>query len=240
MSLNLLAMIVPLSASAAPAGNAKIDSMNLRIQPEYDDPRVLAVLEPVLSSDTKLPLKTKFFISKKTTNIEVGMACEVPEGQGHRCKVYDTADAGADWQELSYSVDTARNLFLEYYWDPFKDSKDAADGKKSFTYEFKSPYPIKKLDVQVQEPLKANDYKIEPASNSQSNDQEGFKWHTYSYTDVEPDQVLTFNVNYTKTDPQPSKQKPNPQQANAQGLTDQPTGNPNTLRFFILFFVILL
>ncbi|MDP1809566.1 MAG: zinc ribbon domain-containing protein [Actinomycetota bacterium] len=235
LTLTLLTFIAPLPAPAAPgAGNAKIDSMSIRVQPEYDDPRVLAVLESVLSNDTKLPLKVEFFISKKTTNIEVGMACEVPKGEGHRCKVYDTADAGDDWQSLTYSVDTARNLFLEYYWDPFKDVKA---GKKSFVYEFKSPYPIKKLDVQVQQGKKATDFKVDPVSTNLSQDQEGFKWYTYTFTDVKPDQVLTFNVSYTKTDPQPEVKKEVAPPATGNG-TAQP-GNPTNIRIFIFLFVLL-
>lgn len=236
--LTFMTFIAPLPAPAAPAAeNAKIDSMSIRIQPEFDDPRVLAVLEPVLSSDTKLPLKAKFFISKKTTDIQINMACEVPEGQGHRCKVYDTADAGNDWQALTYSVDTARNLFLEYYWNPFKDVKD---GKKSFVYEFKSPYPIKKLNIQVQQGKKPTDFKIEPASTNISQDQSGYKWHTYSFTDVKPEQVLTFNVNYTKADAQPEEQKPGPGQVNNQAPANQQPSNPNSVRIVIFLFVLLI
>ena len=236
LTLVLLSVIVPPTAFAAPAAdNAKIESMNIRIQSEYDDPRVLAVLEPVLSADTKLPMKAKFLISKKITDIQINMACEIPEGQGHRCKVYNTTDVGNN-NELSYSVDSARNLFLEYYWNPFKDVKD---GKKNFVYEFTSPYAIKKLNVQIMEGKKASGFKIEPVSNDKSKDQEGFTWHNYTFNDVTPGQILTFNVDYTKTDAQPEIQKAVAPPVNEK-TPGVDAGNRSGVQLMLFFFVILI
>ena len=233
LTLALLFLVAPLAATAAPAENVKIESMSVRIMPEYDKDAVLAVLEPVLSSDTKLPAKAKFYISKKHTDITIGMACEVPEGQGHRCKVYDTADAG-DFQELSYTAEVSRNLFMEYYYNP---AKNAQDKQRNVVYEFKSPYPIKKLDVQVQQPKLGTDYKIEPASTNVSEDGEGAKWHSYSFTDVKPDQVLAFNAGYTSgglTKPG-GIEPPQPAGGNAEAAASNPLGG----RLFLFLFVVL-
>ncbi len=237
LTLALWALLIPSPAMAAP--DVSYDTMNIRVQPEYDDPRVLVVVESVLSGETKLPAKVETALSNKMPDVTVGMACEVPEGQGHRCKVYETKEAG-DFQDLTYSVDTARNLFLEYYYDPFKGSKEAEKGNKIVTYEYKASAPIKQLDIQVQEPLKATDYKVEPASENVSEDQEGFKYHTYSFSDVKPDDVMTFNVSYTKTDKEPSVVKPIGQPVNnEQAAGSGEAGNSNTTRWF-MFGIILL
>ena len=235
LTLMMLALLNPTPAMAAE--DVSYDTMNIRVQPEYDDPRVLVVIESVLSGDTKLPTDVKVALSKKMPDITVGMACELPEGQGHRCKVWETKESG-EFQDLSYSVDTAKNLFLEYYYDPFKGSKEAEKGNKTLTYEYKASAPIKQLDIQVQEPLKATDYKVEPASTGSTEDQEGFKYHTYSFTDVKADDVMTFNVAYTKTDPEPSKPKGTPPpQENPEG---EPAGDSNTVRLFMFLLVVLL
>ena len=236
LTMALWTLLIPSPAMAAE--DVSYDTMNIRVQPEYDDPRVLVVLESVLSDGTKLPTDVDFALSKKMPDITVGMACEVPEGQGHRCKVYDTNDTG-DFQDLSYSVDTAKNLFLEYYYDPFKGSAEAEKGNKTFTYEFKALAPIKQLDIQVQEPLKGTDYKVEPESKNVSEDQEGFKYHTYSFSDVKPDDVMTFNVSYTKTDKEPSIQKNAQPVNNEEAAGSGEAGNPNTVRWFMFGIVLL-
>lgn len=231
----LVSLLLPFAAMAS-NHDAKIEKMSIMVEPEYDDPRVLAVLEPTLSEDTKLPRKAKYMIPKSANDITIGMACEVPEGQGHRCKVYDTVDAG-NFNALTYQVDTARNLFLEYYWDPFKNVKD---GKKSFVYEYKAPYPINELNVQVQQPLKATDFKVEPATEDMSQDEKGFKYHAYQFKDVKADQVFTFNVNYTKTNPEPSiKPGEGIAQVNQANPSEQPASNPGAVRIMLFFFILL-
>ncbi len=237
LSLALLALIIPTQALAAK--DIKVEKMNILVEPEYDDPRVLVVMEPILSEDTELPQKVEYLLSKKMPDITVGMACEIPEGQGHRCKVYDTKEAG-DFEELTYSVDSARTLFFEYYYDPFSGQKEAEDGKKSFVYEYKASYPIGNLEIQVQEPLKATDYKIEPASENISEDQQGFKYHTFSFADVKAGDVLAFNVDYTKTDKEPSIQKTTQPVNNEQvGSGESQSTNPSSTRW-IVFLVVLM
>jgi hypothetical protein len=203
--LPLLIMLwAPLAAGAS--SDATVEKATVSIQPEYDDPRILAIMESTLSSSTKLPRRVSFMIPKSAVNIQIGMACEVPEGQGHRCKVYEETDAG-DFTDMNYTIDTARNLFTEYYWDPFKGSEEAEEGNKSFTYEYKAPYPTKELEIMFQAPLKAENFEIDPPTDFVSKDGEGFDYHVYSFKDVEPGQVFEFEVNYTKTDPKPSKEK---------------------------------
>lgn len=225
--------------TAASAAEPEIDQMTISVMSDYDDPRVLAVLEPTLTEKTQLPLKTKFYIPKSAAKIQVGMACEIPEGQGHRCKIYDLKEvAGDNFNELTYQVDSARNLFFEYYWDPF-DGKTT--GSKEFVYEFKAPYNIKNLNIQIREPVKGvKDFKVEPASSNVSSDQEGAKIHVYSFNNVAAGQTFTFKANYNKTEAGVDKPKPagDVPIANTQGATA--STNPNAVRVFLFLIVVLL
>lgn len=197
--ISMLMLPRPVMAAVADSGGA-VDSLSVLVEPEYDDPRVLVVLESTLSADTPLPHRARFDIPKSAVN--VGMACEVVDGQ-HKCKTYTMDDSGA-YQRLSYNADTSRQLFLEYYYDPFAGQKT----EKSFVYEYRAPYDVKRLKVAIQQPLKAENYKIEPASEKSLKDDKGMNIFLYEYDDVAEGRVLTFDVSYSKSDPEPSAPRP--------------------------------
>ena len=184
------------------AQEPKIATMKISVMPEYDDPRVLAIFEPVLSPDTKLPLTAQFNIPKSAVKPQIGMACEVPKGQGHRCKIYNTKDNGK-FTELTYKVDQSRNLFLEYYWNPFKNKT----GKKSFKFDYIPAYDVGHLEIEVVEPKTATDFKLTPTTNDIGTSNEGLKTHVYTFNNLKKDQPVTINASYVKNDAQPSVTK---------------------------------
>lgn len=194
-------LLAPRAAMAAATdAGASTDNLSVTVQPEYDDPRVLVIIESTLSADTPLPAKASFDIPKSGVN--VGMACELVDGQ-HNCKPY-TLDDDGDYQRLSYNADTSRQLFFEYYYDPLAGQKTA----KSFVYEYRAPYDVKRLDIAIQQPLKAENYKIDPASDKSFKDDKGMNIFQYEYDNVPEGRVLTFKVAYDKSDPEPSVSKP--------------------------------
>ena len=215
-----------------------LDELSVSVMPEYDDPRVLAIFEGTLNENATLPRTAEFFVPNSATDPQIGMACEVPEGEGHICKVYETADAG-DFKSLTYNIDQARNLFFEYYWDPFTGQAEAAEGKKSFKYEFKAPANVKALSIGIQKPLKAENFVLDPPPEKTVTDQEGMDFNMYSYGSVKKDQVFTINATYVKTDPSPSKPKSNPGGEQAAGQILGSGEGQGTLQIIVLAFVIL-
>ena len=233
MSVSLLSM-----SSAAGAAEPVFDEMSVSVMPEYDDPRVLAVFEARLSDGVKLPRTAEFFIPSDAKDPEIGMACEVPEGQGHVCKPYQTKDDG-DFRSISYKVNQAKNLFFEYYWDPFTDQEASADGRKSFKYEFKAPESVKTLSIGIQQPLKAEDFKLDPAPVETIRDSEGMNFNIYTFSDVKKDQVVTVSVNYAKDDPAVSKPRNDPNTVPVAALGGQALvggADQGSLRQGLLFF----
>jgi hypothetical protein len=214
---------VPRPASATEK-EAAIDEMSVRVLPEYDSPRVLAIFEAKLSKDTSLPRAVDFMIPKSAVNLEIGEA-------------YVTKDAG-DYTSLAYNVET-KDIFFEYYWDPFKDQPDAKDGKKSFKYEFKAPASVKSLTIYVQEPLKATDFKLEPPPVEWIPSPEGTDYSVYTYSNVEKGRLIEINANYIKTSPALLKPPPNP---NNPGVLNQATDTRDTSQMYlkVLFFAVLL
>lgn len=239
MTIALLAASALLAMSgAAGAAEPVFDEMSVSVMPEYDDPRVLAVFEARLSDDVKLPHTAEFFIPSGAKDPEIGMACEVPEGQGHVCKPYKTKEDG-DFRSISYQVNQAKNLFFEYYWDPFTDQATSTDGRKSFKYEFRAPESVKTLSIGIQQPLKAEDFKLDPAPEKTIRDSEGMNFNTYTFSDVKKDQVVIISANYVKDGPAVSKPRNNPNVAPVAAVGGQALvggADQGSLRQGLLFF----
>jgi len=214
-ALTVLAFAPQLSWAQTP----KIASLKISVMPEYDDPRVLAVYEAKMSPETQLPLEARFIVPKSAPSPQIGMACEVPEGQGHNCKVYNTKKDG-DNTDVTYKVEESRNLFWEYYYDPFNGKV----GDKSFTFDYVPAYDVGHLEIQVTEPKTANGFKLNPASNAVGTSNEGLKTHSYTFDNIKKNQPITINASYVKNDSQTSVTK----QTNAtpdQNQDSQAPGN---------------
>lgn len=175
----------------------KVTNLEVEIMPEYDDPRVLVILRPTLSSDTKLPAKVTFTIPRKDT--EINMACEILENNGMACKPTEIVDKG-DYQEVSFTAQTRRTLMFEYYYNPFGAVKV---GAKKFNYKFISNFAhIDRVNLAIQKPRKAEDFKISPAAVTTTEDpNEKLTYYLYSFSDVSEGQELSFDVSYKKDDP---------------------------------------
>src|SRR5262245_37926541 len=102
-------------------------------------------------------------------------------------------------------------FFVEFYYNPFTTS--APD--KLFVYPAPTTYPIELFEVDIQQPLKATAFTLDPAPIERTTDNQGFTYHQFTYRDVGKGQSQTFTIAYTKTVPTPSvaKQQPTPQPA---------------------------
>ncbi len=198
------ALAVPLalgSAAAQPAhaaGALSYSQVKLSVWPEYDDPRVLVIMEPVLADSVQLPARVSFVVPK---GAKINMACEITESGGHNCRPQQLTSKGK-FDEIAYTASSRRTLFFEYYYDAgFK----GADHK--FTFDYIPTYRVDNLNVEIQQPLKAASFKVTPTAASTASDKQGFTYHQYTYSNLAQNKPLPFTVGYTKTDPSPSVKK---------------------------------
>lgn len=214
-----------------PSPDLKMSKLDLSVWPEYDDPRVLVIYNVTLKQPLKFPFRVKYLIPKDAF---IGMACEVTETGGHTCKPTQRVNKG-DYDELSYVVQSRPTLFFEYYYNPLK-----GDTNKSFDFIYKPVYEIDDLKVEVQEPLKATNFKLDPLSTESSTDSAGFKYDLYGFKSVKKDQPIGIKVSYTKSDPKPSVEKKQDQGGatqSAPGAATSGATNSNNILIIILAIV---
>jgi len=207
--LKLIKHIVFLFAASAlltvPAGNSVVfaqdepamqyTNVNLWVNPEYDDPRLLVMLQGQIES-VEAPATVSFLVPYTAEMYSAGsidIAGNYSGGPPDR-KVSDIPG----WDEISYTV-TSNTFRVEYY-----DSIIVGQPDKTISYEFRWLYPISNLQVLVQQPTRASNFTVEPPGSA-ARDSEGFTIFTYSYATLDTSQPpLDFNISYTKADSTPS------------------------------------
>jgi len=185
----------PARAQPSPAKTTRLLSavqythMRLSIWPEYDDPRVLVIMEPVLDDSVRLPAKVSFLVPKGAS---VNMACEVAPGGAHSCRPKEITRRGA-WDEISYTVLSERSLFIEYYYDP-----ELGSPNRSLAFNFVPTAMIGSLDVEVQQPVGATEFAMEPEPQATVKNASGFTYHQYSFGKAQPGRAVSLAIGYVK------------------------------------------
>lgn len=166
------------------------ENVSLWIYPEYDDPRLLVMLEGQIVG-APAPAKVRFLVPSAA---EMYSAGSIDAQEGYSGGPPDReASSIPGWDEISYEV-TTDTFRVEYY-----DSIIRGQSDKTISYEFRWLYPISDLEVIVQEPRRSSNFSVSPEGDSLT-DYEGFTLHLYHYQDIDDEPPLRFDIAYTKSD----------------------------------------
>jgi hypothetical protein len=182
----------------AASDSLAIQRLRIQIMPEFDDPRVLVIVQGRLEATT-LP-RTLTLRLPAGAQINQMAVMDVTSG-GTIPQEYQVQSDPADprWSLVSYPLDNA-HFFYEYYYDPF-----GAGAGKSFTFTYSSPQPVAELVLEVQEPRTASEFSLEPAApTSYSDPTYGLTHHTLASQSLAAGDTASVAINYTKNDPAPS------------------------------------
>ncbi|MBI4302407.1 MAG: zinc ribbon domain-containing protein [Chloroflexi bacterium] len=194
--VSLLSVTTGMPRALAQADNEPDGLKNVRlwIYPEYDDPRLLVMLEGQIVG-VQAPATVRFLVPPTA---EMNAAASA-DAQGKYSDVPPRREPSRipGWDEISYEI-TSNTFRMEYYDPIIRGQPD-----KTIAYEFRWVYPISELDVVVQEPRKSNNFSVLPRGEPLV-DGRGFAFYSYSYRDLDDESPLRFEITYTKTDPNPS------------------------------------
>lgn len=140
----LLLILMFVFPSSARAQNAvTLDSLNVRLWAEYDQPSMLVIYDFEPTADTTLPVSIKIRIPKEA-NIT---AVAYQEGSSFvNAEFAGPVDEG-NWQTITVLVKTLTTYHLEYY-QPIK-----RDGiNRSFNYRWTGDYPVNNFKIEIQLP----------------------------------------------------------------------------------------
>jgi len=192
-------------ASAAPSTQIVVDptisELRVQVMPEFDDPRVLAIIQGRLDiAADELPVTLTVPVPRGAQINQ--MAVMNTSAGAIESQPFDAVPDPEDeaWTLVTYEIDSA-HFFYEYYYAPFT----LANPDRRFTYTFATPYDVKGLQIEMQQPLAASDFTLSPPAVMATQDETlGFTYHLYEYEKLSAGSQAEITVAYRKTTDEPS------------------------------------
>ncbi len=184
----------------AAQGPVQIQQLRVQVMPEFDDPRVLVIVQGRLAeTDLTFPLDLTFRLPREA-QINQMATMDIVSG-GTTSQPFESAPDPEDARGLlvTYSLDNA-HFFYEYYYDPIVGEVD-----KHFDFAFSSLYPVQNLLLEVQQPRTASNFGlVPPAAGTRTDDSLGLAYHQINVGPLAAGAETTLTVSYAKADPLPS------------------------------------
>jgi hypothetical protein len=169
--LGVLGLAFCLPGAGLAQTGVEINTLQISIWPEYDQPGVLVIYHISLSAQTSLPARLTLSIpgaSEKPYNL----AMKDVDGLLYNLD-YSLSKSGTDWIQVTFTT-PSQEIQMEYY-DP---TINRSGVQRSFDYRWPADYPVQSLTVQVQEPLGAQNLSMNPDLGSGRTAPDGFVYHT--------------------------------------------------------------
>lgn len=175
------------------ASEFDIGRMRVAIWPEHDDPGVLVIYDGKFIDEGGFPREETFYLPKGSV---ISDACSLsPKGQ-HFCQLYKQKNVG-ELDEIRLKLPYP-NFYLSFRIAPFRGT----DPLRELEYKINTNHTVKKLIVDIEEPLRSEGFSVIPGA-SEIKEDDGLKHYLLSFE--APDKgVIPIKISYKKSDNRPS------------------------------------
>jgi hypothetical protein len=206
-----LLLLFPLSAQAQ--NNIQIESLTVRLWPEYDQPSMLIIYDIEIAPDTPLPAVLDIRVPRDGNIIAVAYI----DGD----QLLNTEYAGPNeqdekWQVITVFIRESATYRLEYY-----QPLTRAGNERSFGYQWTGDYPIKNFRVEVQAPGDSTALKSTPMMPFAPN--QPFLSGSAS-TSLDAGEIYQLELSYTRTSDQTVVSPASPQVTASEPVTEDTAG----------------
>lgn len=196
----VLAMLLAIAAGGTvrAADAPALASLRIMVWPEYDDPRVLVIYQGEFADKTGFPREVSFFVPADADILATAYYPETGDGNPMNTDAWTTETVTGGFARVTFKLPTSR-FHMEFYYNPLP-----ASSEKAFEYVYRAAQATAKVRLEIQQPLKAENFATDPPAASTASGNHGFKNHLFDFPAVAADQTVRVKVLYTKTDPKPS------------------------------------
>lgn len=152
--LLLFILCLSLSTRVSAQGGLALESINIELWAEFDQPSMLVINEFVVSPQTPLPAKITLRFPRDGNLIAVAYEAN---GQLVNTPFESPAEQG-DWQTITLNVESYVPYRIEYY-----QAIDREGGKRSFSFQWFGDYPAESFNLRVQLPADSVNVNPSPA-----------------------------------------------------------------------------
>ena len=149
----LVAILLVLPARVQAQENLTLETLNVRLWSEYDQPSMLVIVDFAVTTDTPLPTKVDLRVPQRgnITAVAYLNANELynaeftgPKGEG-------------DWQDISILIEEYSTYRVEYY-----EPLDRTGTERSFKYLWSGEYAVNNFRIEIQVPEDSKAVKSRP------------------------------------------------------------------------------
>ena len=198
--------LVPVAQAQGPLGLAELE---VDLWPEYDRPDVLVIYKAKFSEGVSLPMDVTF---KIPTIVGEPYAVAVRQMDGALLNATYERQVEGDWTLITITA-TMPEIQLEYY-DP---QIEMAGEKRNYSYVWPGDYAVDTMRIVVQQPLGANQMRVEPNLGSFMQYQgDPMQYYVMDVGSPKTGETVSVDLSYAKDSDALS----------VESLQVQPTGGP--------------
>ena len=181
-------LIFPSSAGAQ--GGTRLESVNIELWSEYDQPSMLVIHDFVVDESTTLPAEVTLRFPKNANLIAVAFNSG---GQLVNSEFEGPREQG-DWQIVILTVRSRDMHRIEYYEPLTQDGN-----KRTFTFQWFGDYSVKAFNLSVLIPLDSTNIITTPVLSSTSKTSNGlYLTNSEAYGKLRMGESYEFQIEYTR------------------------------------------
>lgn len=184
--ITLLLMPVPANAQ----GGIGLETFNVQLWPEFDQPSMLVIFDFTLAEGTSLPINISIRIPEDATLIAVAYA---PSGSLLNVP-YQEPVVDDGWQVLTFTADTNAVYHIEYYAPLARE-----DSQRQYLYLWPGDHAVENFVVGIKIPVDTTEYSTDPQMDLGAPAENGQTVIQWSTTNLEAGEELPIQLTYTKT-----------------------------------------
>ena len=182
-------LIFPSTASAQ--GGIKLDSINIELWSEYDQPSMLVIYQFIVSQDTPLPVEMLLRFPKDSNLV----AAAVEENGELFNKDFTTPVETGNWQTIKIQVETYAPHRIEYYQPLNIDGN-----KRQFKYQWFGDYYVNNFTVTALVPADSTELVTSPVLETTTTAANGtLTAGTVTKSDLKMGNSFQFGLEYQRT-----------------------------------------
>ena len=192
LALLILGCTLALPSRVASQEPARLASLDVKLWPEYDQPKMLVIYDFQLAEGTTIPAQISFRLPK---DAEVNAVAASQNGDFVNGN-FESSDAGDGWQSVTVFIDSPTAYRIEYY-EPLK----MTGSQREFAFTWPGDFDIHAFTISVQEPVDTTSMSTDPAYPPKKGS-DGLTYHSSPVASLKQGETFTLAVKYDKTSQQ--------------------------------------
>lgn len=183
-------------------GGLSFDMVEVDLWPEYDQPSMLVIYHLILPAGTTLPASLSLHIPSSAGD-PYNVASRQSDGQLYTMAFTRTVQGNVS--QVDFAT-TSLEIQFEYY-DPGINTASASNpypilkkgnNQRAYTFEWQGDYPVKTMNIQVQQPIGASQMAITPPLGSGTAGEGGLIYYNGTVGSVTVGTKFKLSLSYQK------------------------------------------